>query len=283
MKFTIRELFRAFKLSVMYFPYNEDTHRSMIRTFAVINMMDDINSETLGRYFVNRNEDFFFSHKWAELKYNPSEFVFEPPYLLLWEPDQSMSVGDPFYTNRSQTDYLIQMFILDRFEFGDPGPDYEYDPDDFRSVTELYLEAERKMRIVFDFLANEVVYGTLEGGLETVWTEGLLQEYSTALGKTYEINEEKSERWKIMLKDENPEIQVSRWSGGANDLHGIRLNLNMSQICSDGVIWDYGRNVPGYEVPDSGEGPYPGVLVLGDFDGSPLGDFDGGVMGENTH
>jgi hypothetical protein len=281
MQITIDHLFRAFKLAVKYWPANDD-YRKQVNSFAVVTMMEQLNSDNLGQYPEKKDTNYFYSRKWEELLFNPTEFVMQTPYLAVYEPDGNGTIQNPFDPSYSKTEYSLWIWILDAFK------EISYDPsspdtvEDFLSIEELYLEAERKLKILFYFLSTEIIFGSYQGE-SNVYTAGMIAEMIQVQGGTWELDEHATLRFREILREMNDEITFDRWSGGVKDMHGIRTSIEFKAFCDPAPVFNYQLDGNQHVVPDNNDFEnidlIPDALI--DFALGNLSDFSDGAILED--
>lgn len=248
MNFTLQHLYRAFRLAVMFWPGNT-SERRMLHSFAVVDQLSKINQDNLGQYAEKKYSEMFFSRKWADLQYNPSEFVFEPPYLIVFEPEGNINITDGFVHNKQYTDYTLWLYVFDAFKDVNHLKDKPYD---FLTIEELYLEGERKLMTLFDFLQEDLVFASVDSLPVNIYAREWL-----AINHPDAVQDDiLTDKWPRMLQDVNETITVSRISTGANDLHGVRATMRYRARCHDREEFAYNRNIPDKVIQDHDASPY---------------------------
>lgn len=269
---TLLNFFRCLRLASIFWPYT-GTKRDQIQSFAVINRLAQINSDNLEQYADKRGSELFFSRKWSELKFNPSEFICEPSYLLAFEPENNTTIQNPFVRARSKSTYRLFLYVLDKFVPMDHEK-VNSTFDDFRTIEEIYIEAETKLKVLFDFLSTELVWCSVEGEPYNFYPKGHLDKLVTeSLITDYLVDEKKTHSFREMLYSENAEIIVNRISIPIPSLHGIQCTVNLRLNCWDAATFNY-DNPPLESVVT-----IDGRPILIDFSDDEMTTFDPFVMG----
>lgn len=277
MQIELRHLFRSMKFATMFAPYT-GSKREQLQSFAVLNILEHINAENLGQHPSKQGSDYFYSRKWGELKYSVSEMVMEAPYLIAFEQDNAGSFVNGFDHARSYSTYQVQIYILDRFI--DSSTEVHDSDSEFMIIEEIYLESERKLKVLMQFLSEEMVFANVNGS-DDIYPKGLLDRMVTeATISSYTIDELATNRFQETLLRKNDSVVFSRWSGGANDLHGVRATLSFEARCKPKAVFNYIGNLLEEIIYDHDKSPYPEpAALLTEFDDDGLGGLDGSDLG----
>jgi len=150
---TFIDYIQLFNDAVRYYNAAGRAKWEIPQTFALLNIITDLQAPNLGKYICDKNKPFFYSKKWEYYKHNPSKLGFDMPVVLMFE-----NAGDykkPFQ-RQSETTHTFDLFVMDRHSAEDCRK--TNCPEGLsRSIYEIYHDTEQIMYNVLSYFGNLVV------------------------------------------------------------------------------------------------------------------------------
>lgn len=210
---TYDEILRLFMEAVIFYPKGDGCSR--LETFALVEEYADFNAQSLGKSVRDIGKPYFFSRKWANKKYNPSQLGFDFPLLAMFETTSNVQ---GFTFKQDVKCYEFELIAMDKYN-----SDMHQKGCLNRTKQEIYNDTERAVDNVLAYVSDIGYY------VNTTYPEGiwLNREHAASLNLTGE-QRHISQWWSKMLRTNNETNQQMRWDGGMDDLYGT---LRIITLC----------------------------------------------------
>lgn len=180
--------------AVRYFPINDISIRP--NTFAVIEDMKDLTSESLGKSIMDHNKPHFYSRKWDTSQLNPSALSWDFPAVMVLENDSSLD--KIFIKNCPEINREFEMYcLIPEWNSCDNCPKAEVG---YKTISELYTDAEKMMIYLLSYLKNCIV-ASASGSQERLYNKAWLEAKSVA----YTKNDADTATWSAQFNTQNAE------------------------------------------------------------------------------
>ena len=230
----IRDFFGFLKDAVKYHDGDEKWER--LQTFAVIDQVQDINLDHLGKNITAKDKPFFYSHRWAQDGFPANALRFDYPaiFVRVLQPQ----FEKPFEKKRREcTDLEMYVAYPNVRECNEADVKQNCD---ILDVTEIHLAMRKLTASIFAYLET-MTYASIDGA-PFAWSNEYVLEALDMAGEisSYTEKKEAMRAYSTMLRQDNPSIQFQQFDNIGN--HKLCGLVGQMKFCTPNCE-DYVFNV----------------------------------------
>lgn len=229
-KLFLHTFYTLAKAFVEYYP-KHDLKCKRLQTFAVLEEFTDLNTPNLSKTIADYNKPFFFSRDWASSNFNASKMAYSYPVMVVF--DRGLKINNPL-AKLSTTCYSLNIAILDKYDRTCIEKNTNCGTCAKRLKNEIFLDTENFLMHFFSYM-RKIVY--VENTTDSVdgWYNRLLFADLPIGGN---VNDVLTRQFQKKLKDANPALSATRWTGGTDDLYGVFTEMTFCVDNCDEMEYD---------------------------------------------
>jgi len=222
----LNEFYGLLRDAVRYYPETDEFHERL-QTFAVLQSVTDLNSDSLGHSVLSKDTPYFYSRRWESIEHNASHVVYHPP--LVYSLPLSNLYQDPFKRRSYQKT---------RLEIGALYPAMEKSTGVCKRISreEIFTLASEWMDYLFYYLSGGVFAQTNEDPTGSWYNQDQLEQYIVdGVITSYSIHQARTNQFQSDLKRENPTLEGSFVDNyGGDNFCGVFYVLTVPALfCGD--------------------------------------------------
>ena len=223
----LNDYWRVIREFVDHYPASENKCERL-NTFAVLDSIGDLNSRTLGKSNYDRGKDTFYSRRWERKNLNQSEMSIDFPGLLAL--DRNAPIENPFnQTSGTRVSHSIDLLFVDKYEehkLDKPGTDSCSE----RNKSEIYDQAREFAFIFLEYMNDLVVLDN-----NRLINQAVKDADGDLAGNL--VDGPMTAQFQKLLRQNNPTVNLVRWDGGKDNLHGCFISLVLSFVSCAKYTW----------------------------------------------